>query len=111
MSEAKPTGAERRLATRHPRTFEILWQNVGHITSERTTGTVEDISQTGVALRVDRPFPLKEILVLRLPTATQGWGTHLVRIMYCQQISEAEYKLGCQFHKPLSEEQLEQHLE
>ena len=45
--------------------------------------------------------------MLRLPTSTQGWNTHLVRVKHCARLDDGRYQIGCAFVKPLSLGQLQ----
>jgi hypothetical protein len=72
-----------------------------------TSGQVFDLSATGVGIIAEQPFPANRVLVLRLPTTTQGWSSHLVRIKHCAAVGDGVYQVGCAFIKPLSVSQLQ----
>jgi hypothetical protein len=105
-----PQTFERRAFIRYARRFDILWQLLGVERRDLTSGQVFDLSATGVGIVVDRAFPTGKVLVLRLPTATQGWSSHLVRIKHCAAGEDGLFQVGCAFVKPLSLAQLQAHL-
>jgi hypothetical protein len=111
MSDPLPPKDERRAFVRHRRPLDVLWQLLGLPPRDMISGQVIDLSLTGVGLMVDKPFDVDAHLMLRLPTATRGWATYLVRVHNCQPLSPGSYKLGCSFARPLKPEQLEAHLD
>jgi hypothetical protein len=111
MPESLPPSQERRAYVRYPRRLEVLWQFLGYPPEKLTDAHLMDLSKAGVGLVVPQPFKVKTHLILRLPTATHGWSTHLVQVMNCLPWDNGQYKIGCRFVKPLSDEQLEHHLE
>src|SRR4051812_45572779 len=96
---------ERRAYVRHRRRLDIVWQMLGLSTRDTVSGRVIDVSQSGLGLTVDQPFAEESVLMVRLPTKTRGWSSHLVRVRHCRPNGPGSYKLGCVFVKPLSEEQ------
>jgi hypothetical protein len=111
MSEPVPVGGERRVFVRYTRHLDVLWQMLGYSPQELTAARMMDLSKAGVAVVLPQAFEVKSHLILRLPTATHGWSTHLVQVQNCQLVAEGQYKIGCRFVRPLSEEQLAFHLE
>lgn len=111
MSEPQPPGLERRVYVRYSRQLDVLWQMLGYSSKDLASGRMTDLSTAGVAIVLPQPFAVKTHLIVRLPTTTHGWSTHMVQVQNCMQISEHEYKIGCRFVKPLNEEQLGFHLE
>jgi hypothetical protein len=109
-AEDLPQTFERRAFIRYSRRLDMLWQLLGAEGPDLTSGQVFDLSVTGVGLVVDRPFPLGKVLVLRLPTSTQGWASHLVRVKRCVAVEGGRFQVGCAFVKPLSVIQLGAHL-
>src|SRR3954452_16386001 len=97
-----PQTFERRGFIRYPRTLETLWQFLGLPPRDLAGGEVFDLSAAGVGLLVDRPFPEDTTLVLRLPSATLGWVSHLVRVKRCTEVGPNHYQVGCAFVKPLT---------
>ncbi|MFQ3648771.1 MAG: PilZ domain-containing protein, partial [Gemmataceae bacterium] len=100
-----------RRHVRYARHLDILWQLLGYNPKELTNARMMDLSKSGVAVVVSQPVEVKTHLILRLPTTTHGWSTHLVQVQNCLKLEDGQYKIGCRFVKPLSEEQLAFHLE
>jgi hypothetical protein len=100
--ESEPQTFERRAFVRYPRRLESFWQLLGVRTHDLASAEVSDLSMAGLALTVEQAFGENTILVLRLPTATLGWNTHLVRVKHCERIDEKRFRIGCAFVKPLS---------
>jgi hypothetical protein len=102
-----PRGAERRAYVRYPRRLDMLWQFLGIPQKELTSARVQDLSVSGVALVFDCAFEPDTVLLIRLPTATLGWNTHLVRIKHIKEVVPGQFLAGCAFIKPLTGAQLE----
>jgi hypothetical protein len=102
-----PQTFERRAFVRYPRRLELFWQFLGVKTPDLATADVFDLSVTGLGLIVPTEFNAGAILLLRLPTATQGWNTHLVRVKHCRRLDDGRFQVGCAFVKPLSVSQLQ----
>jgi hypothetical protein len=98
----EPQTFERRAFVRYPRRLESFWQLLGVRSRDQAAADVHDLSMTGLALTVEHEFAADAILVLRLPTATLGWNTHLVRVKHCQRLDDSRFQIGCAFVKPLS---------
>ncbi len=101
-----PSLSDRRAYLRYPRRFEMLWQRLGLAGRDQIPARVINVSAGGVGLVSDRPLVLESLLVLRLPTATAGWVSHLVRVKRCDRQEDGAYQVGCAFVKPLSRVQL-----
>jgi hypothetical protein len=106
-----PQTFERRAFVRYSHRFSILWQLLGMAAKDLTSARVFDLSTTGVGLILDREFPVGKVLILRLPSSTRGWNSHLVRVKYCRLQADGQFQIGCSFTKPLSAVQLESHLQ
>src|SRR3954454_1672059 len=91
----EPQTFERRAFVRYPRRLEMFWQLLGVKTHDLAGADVFDLSVTGLGLVVPTEFAANTILLLRLPTATQGWSTHLVRVKHCQRLDDGRYQVGC----------------
>ncbi|MGH7169572.1 MAG: PilZ domain-containing protein [Gemmataceae bacterium] len=103
----KPQAAERRAWVRYPpRRLEMLWHLFGMKPPEQRPARIQDISMQGVGLIVDRSFAQGSILVLRFPGDSLQSRPVLVRVKHLQPLSGGEFKVGCTFVVPLSEEQL-----
>lgn len=110
MEPPSTPAAERRAYLRYARRLETLWNYLGLGLQDLTSAVVLDLSRTGVGLILDRPFHPRDTLVVRIPTTTQGWLSHLVRVQHCTCLAEGRYQVGCSFVRPLSQEQLSNHL-
>lgn len=106
-----PQTYERRAYVRYSRTLDTFWQCLGLAPAELTSGQVFDLSATGVGLLLEQEFRIGITLVIRLPTSTRGWSSHLVRVKNCQKMEDGRYQVGCAFVKPLSATQLQGHLD
>lgn len=102
-----PPTFERRAFVRHPRRLESFWQFLGVRVEDLADAEVLDLSMTGLGLRVKAEFAVGLVLVVRLPTATMGWNTHLIRVIHCHRLEDSRFQVGCTFVKPLSVAQLE----
>jgi hypothetical protein len=98
--------SERRAFIRHARRLETLWTYLGLDSNYLTGGEVFDLSTTGVGLVLDTTFTADTTLVIRLPTATLGWSSHLVRVKRCDEVRPGRFRVGCAFVKPLAEAEL-----
>lgn len=99
--------AERRAWVRYPpRRLEMLWHLFGMKPPEQRPARIQDVSTQGVGLIVDRSFPKGSVLVLRFPGSSLETRPILVRVKHLQALSKDEFKVGCTFVVPLSEEQL-----
>src|SRR5262245_41001464 len=95
-----PQALDRRAFVRHRRRLEMFWQLIGVASApDLTSAVVFDLSLTGVSILVDREFAAGTVLFLRLPSATMGWNSHLVRVMHCRQREDGRYQVGCGFVK------------
>jgi PilZ domain len=102
-----PQTFERRAFVRYARRLDALWLFLGVSSRDLTSAKLVDLSVTGVGLIVDQAFPVHTSLAIRLPTITQGWSTHLVRVKRCAEVRAGQYEIGCTFVKPLSATQLQ----
>lgn len=110
-SNAEPTNpGDRRAFVRYRRRLDIVWQLLGLSARDTVSGRVSNVSQAGVGLLVDKAFAEKAVLMVRLPTKTRGWSSYLVRVRNCRPLGPGQYKLGCEFVKPLTDDQLQTHL-
>ena len=102
-----PQTYERRAFVRYARRLDARWLFLGVASRDLTSAKLVDLSVTGVGLIVDRAFPVHTSLAIRLPTITQGWSTHLVRVKRCVEVRAGQYEIGCTFVKTLSAMQLQ----
>jgi hypothetical protein len=97
---------ERRAWARYRRRLDMLWQFLGLPADKALPASVLDLSATGVGLLFDHEMAVGALLVVRLPTATEGWASHLVRVKNCRPAEGGQFHVGCAFPKPLRPEQL-----
>jgi hypothetical protein len=105
-----PQTYERRAFVRYSRKLEALWTLLGVRGPDLTSGELFDLSTTGVGLLLDREFLRDTLLLIRLPTATLGWNSHLVRVKNCKEEAPGVFQVGCSFVKPLTVAQLQSFL-
>jgi hypothetical protein len=99
--------SERRAWVRYPpRRLETIWHLFGMKPPQPHSARIEDVSTQGVGIIADRSFAQGSILVLRFPGTSLETRQVLVRVKYLQVLDGGEYKVGCTFVVPLSEEQL-----
>lgn len=99
--------AERRAWVRYrPRRLEAIWHLFGIKPPQAHSAQIEDISTQGVGILADCSFAQGSILVLRFPGTSLETRQILVRVKYLQALENGQYKVGCTFVVPLSEEQL-----
>jgi hypothetical protein len=103
--------SERRAFVRHDCRFGILWQFLGLAPKEMPAAQIFDLSANGLGLVLHQAFPVGKSLLLRLPTATLGWKSYLVRVQNCRPERDGTFRIGCVFIKPLSAGDLEAHLQ
>src|SRR5262245_12759294 len=94
-------GDERRVWVRYPRRLHLLWQRPGETGREMLPARVYDLSRRGVGMIFDREFPAGTVLLVRLPTSTLGWTSHVVRVRHVEAHAPGEFRVGCSFAKPL----------
>jgi hypothetical protein len=97
--------AERRAYIRYPRRLEVLWQLLG-LARDLTTARVFDLSAAGIGMVSDRYFPPETLLLVRLPTPTRGWASHLVRVKHSRALGANEFQSGCAFVRTLTDEEM-----
>ncbi len=101
------SGADRRTAARYPSRLEIVWQHMGLPPRDMSKASILNVSTAGVGISTEHELPVGKTAIIRLHTTTQGWSSHLVRIKYCNQTETGEFQVGCEFVRPLNEQQLQ----
>jgi hypothetical protein len=78
------------------------------LTGQRFWARVRNVSQTGVGLVTNRPFPAKTRLLVVLP-ASAALAPHKLRVnvIHCSRYTDGNWLLGCRFAAPLGGEELE----
>lgn len=108
-TDAKGQGTERRAWIRYPRRLRTLWQLFGSRQEDSWTAELRDISQSGLGLVVNRPFPPATVLTVRLQTAARRFSrTMLVRVKHCAARPDGAWHVGCSFAVPLNDDQLKE---
>src|SRR5690606_335243 len=102
----EPQVIERRAFVRFPVRLNALWIVLGNRQPQLDLATIHDVSIAGVGMELDREVPEGQLLVLRVPTMTLGWNSHLVRVCCSRQKTPGWYYAGCAFVKPLTMHQL-----
>jgi hypothetical protein len=67
---------------------------------------IQDVSSQGVGLVANQSFTLGSVLVLRFPSTALETKPLLVRIKHLQPLPDGQFKIGCTFVVPLTDEQL-----
>jgi hypothetical protein len=99
--------AERRAWIRYPRRLQTLWQMFGVRGNDTWTADLQDISQTGIGLVLNRSFPPATVLSVRLQTAARKTSrTMLARVRHCSALPDGQWLVGCTFVVQLKDEEL-----
>jgi c-di-GMP-binding flagellar brake protein YcgR len=104
------TASDRRAFLRYSHDLQTHWQFLIDDQEEMASARLFDLSATGIGLMTNRAFPVGKTIVIRIPTLTRGWNSHLVRIKRCRELETGEFEIGGMFVKPLSEQELSAHL-
>jgi hypothetical protein len=109
-ADASPVSQERRASIRYalqPHTISTEVVAGSQSDPIQSSARVADISTTGIALILRRPFEPGTILRLTLRTSNatpeQTWQ---VRVAHLKPRSRTEWLIGCAFERPLSELEL-----
>jgi hypothetical protein len=84
--------------------METLWHLFGMKPPEQRPARIQDVSKQGLGLIVDRSFAQGSVLVIRFSGTTLESRPILVRVKHLQQLASGEFKVGCTFVVPLSDE-------
>jgi hypothetical protein len=99
---------ERRRAERYPCDLQPFWRVEGQEQTESPPARVENISTTGIGLRVGEPLKPGIVLVLKLQNADHRLSRPLpARVMHATPQPEGDWLIGCQFVRRLSEEDMQ----
>jgi hypothetical protein len=106
----KVQGVERRAWVRYPRRLQALWQLFGSSRGgENWSATLQDVSQAGLALVLDRAISPATVLSVRLQPATGMTNRPmLVRVRHCTALVDGRWLVGCSFMVKLSDDDLQE---
>jgi hypothetical protein len=106
-ADQKLQGAERRAWVRYPRRLLTLWGLFGLRPENAWMAEVRDVSQTGLGLAINRPFPPAAVLTVRLLTSGHKYSrAMLVRVKHCAPQPDGGWLIGCTFVVKLEEAEL-----
>jgi serine/threonine-protein kinase len=97
---------ERRGVPRYPATMDARCRHVPG-RADPWEAEIQDVSLTGVRLQMHRHFEVGAVLAVQVgdPTGT-GIGPLLARARWVRQAGERYWQVGCAFHYPLTEDEL-----
>jgi hypothetical protein len=99
---------ERRRAERFPCSLQPFWQVEGQEQVESPPTRIENISSTGIGLRVDDPLKPGVVLVIKLQSTDRRLSRPLpARVMHATPQPEGDWLVGCQFVRRLSDEDMQ----
>jgi hypothetical protein len=103
----KLQSVERRAWVRYPRRLTTLWQFFGGRGNESWSAEIQDISQAGVGLLINRCFAPATVLSLRVQLKGRAPNRPLLlRVKHCTSQPGGDWLAGCTFIVPLTEEEL-----
>jgi hypothetical protein len=98
---------ERRRAERYPCSLQPFWRVEGQEQAESPPARVENVSTSGIGLRVGEPLKVGIVLVLKLQTADRRLSRPLpARVMHSTRQPGGDWLVGCQFVRKLSDEDM-----
>jgi hypothetical protein len=103
--DAETTPIERRAKRRYPIALGASCRRVPG-RAEPWAAEIQDISLTGVRLQMPRRFEVGAVLAVQVVDAPAGMVSLLVRARWVQQTPDQQWRVGCAFHYPLTEEEL-----
>ncbi len=105
--DAKFQVSERRAWVRYPRRLNVLWQLFGGRSNENWPATIQDVSQAGVGLLINRSFAPSTALSLRVQLKGRASNRPLlVRVKHCTAQPNGDWLAGCTFVVPLKDDEL-----
>jgi hypothetical protein len=98
---------ERRCAERLPCGLQPFWRVEGQEQVESPPAQVENISATGIGLRVREPLKPGMVLVIKLQNRAGRLSRPLpARVMHATLQTDNSWLVGCQFVRRLSDEDM-----
>jgi hypothetical protein len=101
-----PAADDRRNWVRHPASLRALVWPASDPGSEPYAAEVDDVSQGGVKVVVDKPFELGTLLNVGLTCPQAPAMTLLACVVHCQQGPAGQWAVGCTFSAELNEKDL-----
>jgi serine/threonine protein kinase len=102
--------SERRLAIRYPTNLGASCHSV-HEARRRWSAEVQDISTSGVCLRLSRRFERGAVLAVEvLDEQSQATSTLYVKVLWILEIAANTWEAGCTFNSPLDQDELNTYL-
>jgi hypothetical protein len=98
---------ERRASQRHLCTLEATSKPIDDEQTLSFGALVTDISATGVSVTLCFPFRPGTFLSIDLQTETGMVRTLIVRVQHVQDLIDGQWRLGCEFVKPLGESDMD----
>ena len=110
VDESDSDPSDRRRALRYPTTLGASCRSV-HEAHRRWSAEIQDISTTGVCLRLNRRFERGTVLVVEvLDEQSQPISMLYVKVLWVREIAAKKWETGCTFNAPLDSDQLETYL-
>jgi eukaryotic-like serine/threonine-protein kinase len=101
---------DRRRAVRYPTHLEASCRSV-HEVRRRWGAEVQDISTTGVCLRMGRRFEQGAVLAVEvLDEQSQSTSTLYAKVLWVRKTAAKEWETGCAFNSPLDAGELDTYL-
>jgi hypothetical protein len=98
---------DRRVQVRFTCSLETSLSEAHELEPESISAHVENISRSGIRLRVPRRFALGELVSLELPVGEAGTTTTLLAcVVHCQPQADEVCSVGCAFLSELSDDDL-----
>jgi serine/threonine protein kinase len=102
--------SERRQAIRYPITLGASCRSV-HEVRRRWSAEVQDISTTGVCVRLNRRFERGAVLAVEvLDEQSHPTSTLYVKVLWVREIAAKKWEAGCAFNSPLDPGELDTYL-
>jgi PilZ domain-containing protein len=100
---------ERRRSQRHACKLSASWHFLGESGIQFMPATVQDISRTGIALRVQTECKKGAIISIRLRSQTQSSeGSRPGQVVHVRQLEPGVWILGCAFCHEMTEAELQE---
>lgn len=99
---------ERRRAERYPCSLQPFWRVEGQEQADAPPAQIQNISATGIGLRIGQPLKAGTVLVIKLQSADRRLSRPLpARVMHATPQAEGDWLVGCQFVRKLSDEDMQ----